>query len=352
MSDSMESWSMYPYDPSKALPVVFAVIVFGLSLSIAYQSLWKYKWLRFGCAMIWASSVWIAGFICREVSVFNVQSVNIFIAQYVLIIAGPPIYAISEYFILGRLLAYLPYHAPIHPGRVLSTFWFLSMAVESLVANGAGNSAGSGRGVAQRAAGIACIKASLILQAFIEALYFSLVGLLHYRCKRAGHFPNNVRVLCFVLYITSTMMFIRCVVRTVEAFEAAACIPTAPDYSGYCGPVQLNEWFLWVFEVANITTFVALLTIHHPGRYLPADTRRYLDPIDGRTERIGPGFSTACNRSWLATVFDPFNIFGIVMGKGMAVDRFWEREYEVAEGSLAAPKKKKDRDSMELGLRR
>jgi len=348
----MESWSIYPYNPSKVLPVVFGVIVLGLALSLAHQSFRKYKWRSFGFMMTWASAVWIAGFVCREISVFNVQSVNIFIAQYALVITGPPIYAISEYFILGRLLAYLPYHAPIHPGRVLSTFWFLGMAVESLVANGAGNSAGPGRGVAQRAAGIACIKAALILQAFIEALFFSLVGVLHYRCKRAGHFPHNVRVLCYVLYVTSLMMFVRCVVRTVEGFEAAACIPTGPDSSGYCGTVQENEWFFWVFEVANITTFVALLTIYHPGRYLPSYTRRYLDPSDGRTERIGPGVCKASNRPWLATILDPFNICGIVLGKGMAMDKFWERENEVAPGSLAVPKRKKDRDSMELGLNR
>ncbi|MCJ1377492.1 hypothetical protein MMC17_000587 [Xylographa soralifera] len=350
MSQSNDSWSIYPYDPSKALPVVFGVIVSGLAVSIAYQSFVRYKWYRFGIAMAWASAVWIAGFVCREISVYNVEAVNIFIAQYVLIIAGPPIYAISEYFVLGRLLAYLPYHAPIHPGRVLSTFWFLGTAVESLAANGAGNSAGAGRQPAQRAAGIACIQASLILQAFVEALFFSLVALLHYRCKRAGHFPHNVRIICFVLYVTSTMMFVRCFVRTVEAFEMAACDPSAAGYDGYCGPVQRNEWFLWVFEVANITTFTALLTIFHPGRYLPAGTLRYLDPGDGRTERIGPGYSEACRRSWLASVLDPCDIYGAVTGKGVSVDKFWERENEVAEGSLAVPKGKKDGDSMELAL--
>lgn len=73
--------------------------------------------------MVWATSVWIAGFVCRSISVYNVQSVNIFIAQFVLIIVGPPLYAAAEYFILGRLIAYLPYYASIHPGRVVSCSW-------------------------------------------------------------------------------------------------------------------------------------------------------------------------------------------------------------------------------------
>ena len=350
MADSIASWSIYPYNPSKALPVLFGVVVSGLGVSLAYQSFWKYKWYRFGFMMAWASSVWIAGFVCREISVYNVQNVNIFIAQYVLIIVGPPLYAISEYFILGRLLAYLPYHAPIHPGRVLSTFLFLGWSIESLAASGAGNSAGPGRIPSQYTSGIACLKTALILQAFLEASFFSLIGLLHYRCKRAGHFPRNVRILCFVLYTTSFMMFVRCIVRTVEGFEAAGC---DQDQGGFCGPVQRHEWFLWVFEVANITTFAALLTIFHPGRYLPADTRRYLDPNDGRTERVGPGFSNAIRRPWLATVIDPLDIYSMVKGRAMAVDKFWERENPVAEGSLAVCKaKRKDRDSMELELAR
>ena len=349
MASSIVPWSIYPYNPSKALPILFGVIVSGLGVSLVYQSCWKYKWYRFGIMMAWASLVWVAGFVCREISVYNVQNVNIFIAQYALIIVGPPLYAISEYFILGRLFAYLPYHAPIHPARVLGTFVFLGWSIESLAANGAGNSAGPGRLPSQYTAGIACLKAALILQAVLEATFFFLVGLLHYRCKRAGRFPHNVRILCFVLYTTSFMMFVRCIVRTIEGFEAAGC---DQSQGGFCGPVQRNEWFLWVFEVANITAFAALLAIFHPGRYLPADTRRYLDPIDGRTERVGPDFVNACRRSWLATVLDPLDVCGIVKGRAMAVDKFWERENPVAEGSLAVLRARKDRDSMEVGLTR
>ena len=64
---------------------------------------------------------------------------NIFIAQAVFVYVGPLLYAAAEYFILGRLFAYLPYHTPIHPGRVVSTFMLLSAVVESLTANGAAN---------------------------------------------------------------------------------------------------------------------------------------------------------------------------------------------------------------------
>ena len=239
---SSDNWSLYPYDPNKPAPIVFAVLVLGLAVYHSYLSFIRYRWWHFGVVMLWASTVWIAGFVTRAISVHNTQSVGIFIAQYVLILTGPPMYAAAEYFILGRLLAYLPYHAPIHPGRVLSTFFLLSALVESLTANGAANSAGTGREPEQRATGIACLKAALILQAVVEASFCSLVAFVHRRAQRAGHSPRNVNIVCMVLYITSIMMLVRCIIRAIEGFEAAACDPNAPGYDGYCGAISRNEW--------------------------------------------------------------------------------------------------------------
>jgi hypothetical protein len=288
----------------------------------------------------WASVTWLAGFVTRAVSVFNPSNIALFIAQYVLVFVGPPLYAASEYFILGRLLAYLPYHAPLHPGRVMSTFLMLSAAVESLAASGAASMVSAKATPEQRASAITRIKASLILQEALEACFFGMVVLVEYRCRKAGSFPRNVRIMCRMLYITSFMMTVRCIVRTIEGFEATDCDPTKPGYKGYCGPVQHYEWFLWVFEVANITVFIALLAIFHPGRYLPSNEEQYLDPADGVTERIGPGYSAADKRAWWVTVLDPFNMGGLITGKGAAVDRFWEQENPVAEKNFAAPKTK------------
>ena len=207
----------------------------------------------------------------------------------------------------------------------------LSGAVESLTANGAANSSGSGRLPSQVAIGLKCIKAGLLLQAVIEVGFLSLVALVERRCRRAGCFPGNVRVVCRVLYVTSLMMLLRCVVRTVEGFEAASCDRDAPGYDGYCGAVQRHEWFLWVFEVANVTVFVAVLAFLPPGRYLPRNPNVYLDPYDWSTERIGPGFSMAEGRSLLASVLDPFDVAGMLTGRGRTVEKFWER-YKPAVG--------------------
>lgn len=324
--------SLYPYNPSKALPIVFAVIVFAITSSIIYQSL-RYGWKHFCAVITFASSAWITGFIVREISAYNPSpskqvNINLFITQYVMIFVGPPLYAASEYFILGRLLAYVPYHTPLHPGRVMVLFVFLSAAVECLAANGASASA-TAKTASARNSAIARIKASLILQEVVEACFFSLVALVEYRCRKAKRFPRNVRTMCYVLYITSLMMIVRCVVRTIEGFESTQC-------EGYCGPVQKNEWFLWVFEVANITVFLGALAVFHPRRYLPSDPKIYLDPVDGETERLGPGFKGADKRPVLVTVLDPFNLQFLFKGKDAGIEKFWEQDYPIAETRFAA----------------
>ncbi|KAI5363323.1 Putative RTA-like protein [Septoria linicola] len=333
MSSTSEDWSLYPYHPNQAAPVVFAVLLTGLGCYQIYQSFFRYRWKKFGATMIWATSVWVAGFIARSISVREVQNIGLFIAQYVLVLMGPPLYSAAEYFILGRLLSYLPYYTPIHPGRVFSTFIFLSAVVETLTGSGAGNSAGTGRTEAQRNTGLNLLKAALILQCFVEVTFMSLVATLEYRARKGGHFPAHVRKICYILYITSFMILVRCIVRTIEGFEAASCGPDRQD--PYCGPVSRNEWFLWVFEIANITLFVIVLAIFHPGRYLPGSSKVFLDPVDGKTERLGPGFSKADKRPFLVTVVDPFNFHGILSGKGMVMDKFWEEHQPIYEGAQA-----------------
>ena len=227
----------------------------------------------------------------------------------------------------------------MHPGRVMWIFLLLNAAVESLAMSGAANSSNINASPSVRNAALTRVKASLILQVGVELAFFAFVAYTEYRCRKKGPFPRNIRIVCRVLYVTSLMMMVRCVVRIVEGFEFGSCDPKSAGYKGYCGEVELNEWYLWVFEVANITVFIAGLTIWHPARYLPADRRRYLDPIDGMTERIGPDFQQAQNRSWISTWVDPFNIAGKLRGEG--IDKFWERDNPIAEGSFAEPKQEK-----------
>ena len=248
------------------------------------------------------------------------QNIDIFVAQYVLLFLGPPLFAGAEYFILGRVLAYVPYHTPIHPGRVLSTFIILDTIVEVLGINGASASA-SAKTVKQRNSGLSRMMASMIIQAVLEVGFFYAVNLVERRCRKAKRFPRNLRIICYLLYVTSAMMFVRVIFRIVEGFEVMDCPLDVPN----CGFVDRHEWFFYVFDVANIFLFVLLLTSFPPGKYLPPNDKVYLDPRDG-TERVGPGFAQADKRPLWQTVLDPFNTRRLITGAGLVEDKFWERE--------------------------
>lgn len=51
---------------------------------------------------------------------------------------SPPIYAVTEYNILGLLMHYLPMHAPLNPSRAVWLFIYVGAAVEDLTGAKAG----------------------------------------------------------------------------------------------------------------------------------------------------------------------------------------------------------------------
>lgn len=76
-----------------------------------------------------------------------------------------------------------------------------------------------------------------------------------------------------------------------------------------------------------------LLNFFHPGKYLPSNTNVYLDPVDGLTEREGPGWKDP--RPFIFTVLDPFNIIGIFYKKWNS-QKYWEQENPVVEAESYA----------------
>lgn len=58
-----EDWSLYPYNPNKAAPIIFAIILMLLGIAQIYQSYFRYHWKKFGFMMVWATTCWVAGFV-------------------------------------------------------------------------------------------------------------------------------------------------------------------------------------------------------------------------------------------------------------------------------------------------
>ena len=45
-SSNGENWSLYPYDPNKAAPIAFAVLLFILGIAQIYQSFFRFHWKK------------------------------------------------------------------------------------------------------------------------------------------------------------------------------------------------------------------------------------------------------------------------------------------------------------------
>ena len=80
MSNTEELLSLYPYDPSKVAPILFAAIVSPLGFSLFYQS-YIYKWHHFNILMAWASLVWVTGFILRALSAWSPANVDLYLSS-------------------------------------------------------------------------------------------------------------------------------------------------------------------------------------------------------------------------------------------------------------------------------
>ena len=91
----------------------------------------------------------MTGWIVRAVFSHTPLNLPLYIGQTILIYAGPPIFAAAEYNILGRLMQYVPMHAPLHPRRVVIVFVYLGALVEALTGAGAGRPAKSTPGTDQ-----------------------------------------------------------------------------------------------------------------------------------------------------------------------------------------------------------
>ncbi|KAG8158109.1 hypothetical protein KVR01_011870 [Diaporthe batatas] len=312
--------SYWIYAPNKGAPVFFAVAFAVSGLWQIWQGhqykCWHVTWHYTLCALIFT-----AGFITREIGAFDYENLPVFIASSCLVYAAPPLYEAANYHILGRVLFYVPYHSPIHPGRVWTTFAMLASVVEALSGVGASYSANRDLPARTQDVGQALLKASLILQLIIVNSFVVLAVLFHRRVRRAGIHSRRVNSSMLTLYVSTALIEARTIYRTVEYFGLAGTrIQLGADLRDL-PPEFRYEWFFYVFEASLMLANAFLWNIRHPRRYLPATTNIFLSQADGVTEVDGPGYKDS--RSFLSTLFDPFDFYGLATGRDKK-DRFWE----------------------------
>ncbi|KAI6818812.1 hypothetical protein KC332_g10006 [Hortaea werneckii] len=245
--------------------------------------------------MVWGGVVFTAGWILRCIASYKTGSVNLYIAQTVMIYAGPPIFAAAEYKVLGRLMYYLPLYAPLNPGLTVYFFIYLGAAVEGLMTAGAALYATAAQSDDQgRSTGGTLISVALVIQAVVE---------------------HVVRNLCIMLYGTSSLVLVRCIARAIEDL---ATLPSS-SCGDLCQTLRYQEWYVYMFEAAPVILYTWWLNAMHPGRLLPRRKEKYLD-LDGGTERLGPGWID--RRSKAAIFADPLDVRGLLVGK-QEHDPFW-----------------------------
>jgi hypothetical protein len=220
---------------------------------------------------------------------------------------------------------YVPYYAPIHPGRIFTTFAFICSVVETLNGNGAAYVSNNSLSQNKQEIGHNLLRAGLAIQLDVIVSFFSLAIYFQSICQKHGLTPRHLRSVLTTLYFSSTVVLIRTIYRTFEYFVAAR-IYVVPGFDPLTiSPVIRYEWFFWVFEVTIMLANSILLNFRHPEMYLSRNNKIYsLD--DGVTEIEGPGFED--KRPILVTCIDPFDIIGLFQGRDKKT-RYWENHERI-----------------------
>lgn len=269
-------------------------------------------------------------YLYRNYSSNNVGAVSLFelyLKSLYSSVISRPVYAAINYLILSRVLYYVPYLSPIHPGRVLTTFLAADGVCETLIGNGASRMANANLPSNQRAVGENLVKAALIMQACLFMLFILLAIVFQRRASKSKVLKPNIQTVLIVMYISCTIITVRCIYRIVEFFL------------GYTGYIYTHEPFFWVFEASIMFANTAMLNIWHPGRYFPQSNKVFLSK-DGQTELRGPGWSD--DRPFIVTFFDPFDLYGLFTGRDSAT-KFWELSPEELAAMDAKAKEEKAR---------
>ena len=323
MSDgSYVPGSFYFYAPSHGANIFFTSAFLLTCALHLYQTL-HYKSIRLTPLFPFCGLLFTAGFAVRVYGSYNYTNLDAYIASLCLIYFAPPLLELQNYHVLGRVLYYVPYHSPLHPGRVLTTFGFISLVIESLTGWGASYTANQSLTDAERQTGHSLIKASLLMQLVVLSLFVALAGTFHRRCHKAGIRDRRLTQPLLTLYTSVLLILTRTIFRVVEYFSMSTLRYSDPSFDpSSATPLLRYEWWFLVFEGALMLLNSVLFNVRHPRMFLPERSTTYL-AVDGKTEVDGPGWKDG--RPFWRTVVDPFDVVGLVKG-GAKMDAFWEAD--------------------------
>ncbi|KAI1297054.1 putative RTA1 domain protein [Xylaria venustula] len=303
--------SLYIYAPNKAAPIIF-VVAYGLSAighiwqCYCYKS-WKLVGLHALCAVLFT-----AGYALREYGAYNyIYTGNNVLIPYILsqvfIYICPPLLELANYHILGRILYYVPYLAPLPPDRVLSTFGGLLALVEALNAVGVALAANPSSAPSKQQLGSRLTLAAIGIQLGVIVIFIGIAGTFHYRCVKAQVYTKTVSTPLITLYVSTVFIAIRSIYRLVEHTDNTSVDLDHPESLKSLSLLLRYEWFFYVFESTLMFLNSALWNIWNPGRYLPIN--HHVHP-----PRDGVEGEDTDDRPFLAKAAHVFT-FGILFGR-------------------------------------
>ncbi|KAG8415742.1 hypothetical protein J3458_009565 [Metarhizium acridum] len=228
-----------------------------------------------------------AGYALREYGSMNYlysdQNLIIYILSQVFIYVCPPLLELANYHVLGRVLYYIPYLAPMPPGRVLATFGALMALVETLNAVGVALSSNPSSDISQQKLGSNLIISALVIQLVVILIFVVLAGIFHGRCRRSNLHVKAVSTTLVVLYISMALILVRCIYRLVEHVGNTTVDISDLELLEALSPLLRYEVYFYIFEASVMLINSVIWNIWHPGRSLPRSSNVHLSP-DGETE--------------------------------------------------------------------
>ncbi|KFZ04967.1 hypothetical protein V501_08816 [Pseudogymnoascus sp. VKM F-4519 (FW-2642)] len=294
--------SLYVYAPNKVAPVFFAV-AFAVS---AVGHIWqchRYKCFKMIGLHPICAVLFFAGYTLREYGAFDYVytgsfvTLITFILSQVFIYICPPLLELANYHVLGRILYYVPYLAPLPPGRVLSTFGGLMIVVETLNSLGVALSTNRSPDHNSQELGSQITIAALAIQLVVIVIFFILAAIFHRRCVKANIHAQAISTPLTTLYVSMALILIRCIYRLVEHFGNTTVRVGDAESLMALSPILRYEWYFYVFEASLMLINSVIWNVWNPGRYLPINRHIYL-ARNGKTELEAK--VQKAGRPWLA----------------------------------------------------
>ncbi|KAL7904285.1 hypothetical protein GGI35DRAFT_490002 [Trichoderma velutinum] len=326
-------YSLFVYAPNKGAPIVFT-IAFAISAVFHIWQCWRYKALKLiglhsVCAVVFA-----LGFAFREYASYHYiytgtggTSLIMYILSQVFINICPPLLELSNYHVLGRIFGYVPHCAPIPADKVLLVFGGLMGVIEALNAVGAALSANPSGSPSSQALAKNLLLAVLVMQLAVITIFFCMATIFHMRCSKAAVQSKAVNTVLFTLYMSMSLIFIRCIYRLVEHTGDTKIDIADIEALRQLSPLLRYEVFFYIFDATLMFLNSAIWNIWNPCRFLPRDPHTYLaqDGTEAMVEVIPD------NRSLLAKIANVWT-FGIFFRKKNTTVRFQElAEYNRTE---------------------